>query len=213
MELRRNAEFLRALGHKKFKARVPLYQPKADLRLDFQVPYYVLFPGGSWANKLWPVENFGAVATLVHQNTGWRCVVCGGVGDRHFGQRLREATDAPMEDMIGRTTLDELAALVAGASFLLGNDTSAVHLAAAVSTPAVCILGGGHFGRFFPYQPEEHFDDRPLPVTVHHEMHCYGCNWNCIHKIEGEEPFPCIADISVEAVVNSTKTLLTMKTL
>ena len=200
MELQRNAEFLRALGHKDFRARLPVYLPKSVAKLDTTEPYYVFFPGASWARKQWPMENFAALATLIHRETGWTGVLCGGPGEEGFGRQLREMTDAPFEDRIGQTTLDGLAAIIAKARFLVGNDTSAVHLAAAVSTPAVCILGGGHFGRFLPYQPEEEDDGRPLPMAVWHQMECFNCNWHCIYPLEGAQPVPCIAGISVEAV-------------
>ena len=205
MELQRNADFLRALGHKDFRARLPVYQPKSVAKQKTNEPYYVFFPGASWVNKQWPLENFAALATLVHRETGWTGILCGGPGEEGFARQLREMTDAPFEDQVGQTTLDELAAIIAEARFLVGNDTSAVHLAAAVSTPAVCVLGGGHFGRFLPYLAEENSDGRSIPIAVWHQMQCFNCNWHCSYPIKGTQPVPCIAKISVEDVWKSVR--------
>ena len=45
------------------------------------------------------------------------------------------------------------AALVAGASLLVSNDTVAAHLAAQAGTPCLVLLMGENYGKFFPYPP------------------------------------------------------------
>lgn len=198
MELSLNAEFLRALGHSGFRAEIPRLEVAKDRSGQNREPYYILFPGAGWVNRQWPVERFAELAVRLYEATGWKGVVCAGSGEAGLAKELLELSTAPLENLAGKTTLVELAALVANATLLIGNETSAVHLAAAVSTPSLCILGGGHFGRFVPYAPE-HETDRPAPVAVFFRMPCYGCNWNCIYEIRGAEPVPCIANISVEA--------------
>ena len=59
--------------------------------------------------------------------------------------------------------------------------TSAMNIAAACGVAAVCILGGGHYGRFMPYEVEQ-ADGRPLPRAIIHQMSCFGCNWQCIYQ-------------------------------
>ena len=109
--------------------------------------------------------------------------------------------------MSGQTTLWELAGLLRQSRLTISNDTGAVHIASAVGTPTVCILGGGHFGRFVPY-PELAGQTNYLKV-VFHKMPCYGCNWECVYHIKEGEPAPCISNISVDAVWNEVKSLLT----
>lgn len=198
MELMRNAEFLRELGHTEFRAGLPIYQPSPAPRYS-EDPYYVIFPGAGWDKKQWPLEHFAALATLIHGATGWQGIVCGGPEEAHLAVRLQQLTNAPLQILTGRTTLLELANCIGGARFMIGNDTSAVHLAAAVATPAVCLLGGGHFGRFLPYRLEVD-TNRPIPIPIYFEMPCYGCNWFCIYPLKGDKPVPCIANIAVQKV-------------
>lgn len=207
MELVRNAEFLRALGHSRFRAGIPLLEVAGKQPGVIREPYYILFPGAGWANRQWPSERFAELAGRLYGATGWKGVVCGGSGEAALAERLRELSAAPLENLAGKTTLVELAALVSGAAILIGNETSAVHLAAAVSVPSLCILGGGHYGRFVPYCLEDE-TGRPAPSPVCFEMPCYGCNWNCIYPIRGPEPVPCIANISVDAAWEALQQLL-----
>jgi len=80
----------------------------------------------------------------------------------------------------------------------VGNDTSAVHIAAAVGTPSVCILGGGHYGRFLPYATETDKQVSPIPVT--HQMDCFNCNWQCTQPHRKGDAAPCISNIQVNQV-------------
>ncbi|CAN5269238.1 hypothetical protein BH09BAC6_BH09BAC6_01480 [soil metagenome] len=51
----------------------------------------------------------------------------------------------------------ELCELIAGAKLLISGDTVAIHLAAALSVPSICIAKGDLYGRFIPY-PRAVFD-------------------------------------------------------
>ena len=111
---------------------------------------------------------------------------------------MMAAARSPLLNWVGRTTLPGLAAVLAHAELLVGNETSAIHIAAAVGTPAVCIVGGGHYGRFMPYLVEE--DGRPLPVAAVHRMGCFHCDWRCVYHPPKGTPVPCIEKVEVEDV-------------
>ena len=87
-------------------------------------------------------------------------------------------------DLVGKTSLVELVELLRNALLVLSNETSAVHIGAAVGAPVICILGGGHFGRFLPYVVEKPEPSRPTPIVVVQPMSCFGCNWQCVHPRE-----------------------------
>jgi ADP-heptose:LPS heptosyltransferase len=200
MELERNAEFLRGMGMPGFRSGVPSLT--AFGRPSVDIPhsgYYVLFPGAGMPIKQWPAENFVALADRIHRATGWTGLVCGGPGEENLGEALVKGSGVPLETRIGRTSLEDLISIVAGARLMVGNDTSAIHIAAAVSTPSVCILGGGHHGRFMPYKTETETIS-PLPVPVVYKMDCFQCRWTCVYHLKEDEPAPCIRNIAVDAV-------------
>jgi ADP-heptose:LPS heptosyltransferase len=200
MELERNAEFIRGLGITDFCASVPVFPVLPDVPDSFDLKnYYVIFPGAGAAARQWPLERFKELAERIYDKIGWICVVCGGRGEELFGRGLEEGSKGHLQNWAGRTSLPELVAIIARAKLLVANETSAVHIAAAVSTPAVCILGGGHFGRFLPYRTEVQSAGL-LPVPVFKEMECFGCSWDCIFAVPRKQAVPCILGVELEAV-------------
>ena len=203
MELQRNAEFVRGLGLQCFAARVPML-PKLinlPLRLTIDQRYFVILPGALWSGRLWPTVRFGEVLSKLIDSTGWRAVLCGSTSERGLCNQVIHAAGRKALNLAGETSLPELAEVIRQAEFLIGNESSSVHLAAAVGTPSVCILGGGHYGRFMPYVIDEGVD-HTAPVPVSHRMGCFGCNWQCNHDddVSFGRPAPCIDGISVENV-------------
>ena len=207
MELQRNAEFLRNLGLSAFRSSVPelLGFPRSSLTCGHQ-NYYVLFPGAGMPIRQWPVEHYVALAGKIHNETGWEGIICGGPGEEGIGDILVSNSGAPLKNLSGQTSLPELVSIIAGARLVVANETSAIHIAAAVSTPSVCILGGGHHGRFLPYTVESP-TTRPLPLTVTHTMGCYHCNWECIYRLE-KGPAPCVENISIDSVWKAVRQIL-----
>jgi len=210
MELKRNAEFMRGLGYTDFQARLPII-PRAPSEQIFwlpQQPYAVLVPTSSWDAKMWPIDNFIQVGGRLVAS-GLRIVVVGAPEDRVRASILIDSLSGRVVDLVGKTTLGELAEVMRRATIVLTNDTSAVHIAAAVDAPAVCILGGGHFGRFVPYEIEVPDKNGNLPIIVAEPMSCYGCNWQCQYPRQKGEPMKCIQDISVQKVWDAVEMVLT----
>jgi ADP-heptose:LPS heptosyltransferase len=152
-----------------------------------------VFPAGI-ANvpiKAWPAEKYAQLAAelqrdgeplllLGHENeASLLSAVADGVARRGA---LRPAV------WLGRDgEVPLLAALLSLARCYLGNDTGAMHLAAATGRPVLGIFGGGHWPRFRPAGHQTVSVVQPLP--------CFGCNWDC-HFGDA----PCVKTISVPDV-------------
>jgi len=202
MELERNAEFLRGLGVKDYIARIAVLPTVAQLPSELRIDesYFILFPGASWSGRQWPIEHFAKVLNTLHQRTGWLGILCGSKGERELCAAVLTASGVHAVNMAGDTSLPEFAEVVRGARLLIGNETSAVHIAAAVNTPSVCILGGGHYGRFMPYCVE----GKSNPVAVINKLECFGCNWECAKIYEAGSSVPCISGVTVEQVLRAS---------
>ncbi len=215
MVLVRNAEFVRGLIGCPFRAKVPKLREICAIEVDTHFtaevhpgePYYVLFPGASWDGRRWPADNFSKIAEILYEETGWRGVICGGSADSDIADAVCRQTHVPLVNWTNRTNLSQLVYVLSGAQLLVSNETSAIHIAAALGVRSVCLLGGGHFGQFMPYEVED-TDERPLPVAVTHKLPCFGCNWCCIYKVEKGEPVPCIEQITVAQVSSVIRNLL-----
>ena len=213
-ELERNAEFIRDLGLADFRADLPKMivpdnaQKRADMMLEelglrksssskFS-DFYVLFPGAGEKFRQWPVERFAALAGCIYDCTGWTGLICGGPGEETLAEQLLFlAVNVPLLNLSGRTNLIELAGIIKRCKILIGNETSAIHIAVAAGAPSICILGGGHFGRFVPYNVPSDLH------AVYTEMDCFGCNWKCIHSTYKGKPVPCIEEIQVHQIMDT----------
>ena len=107
----------------------------------------VLFPGASNAIKMWPAERFAILANRITETFKARILIAGTSSDFETQEAVSLKTSVPVVRLVGRTDLLQLAAILKYSAIYVGNDTGPLHLAIAVGTPTICILGGGHFGR------------------------------------------------------------------
>ncbi len=113
-----------------------LWERLAAAGMDPQKPIAALHPWASKAFKRWPIERFIAVGQRLEEQ-GARIIVIGGPEHRAEAERAR----LPFTDWTGRTSLTELAALLAACRMLVSNDTGPSHVAAAVGAPVVALFG------------------------------------------------------------------------
>jgi ADP-heptose:LPS heptosyltransferase len=101
----------------------------------------IIHPGAASAARRWPVERWARVARA-ERDAGRDVVVTGGVGELGLAGALAHAAGLPADAVLaGRTSLDELAMLVASAGRVVCGDTGIAHLATALGTPSVVIFG------------------------------------------------------------------------
>ena len=210
IELERNAEFAREMGARTFTASIPKikisnFSVHKNRNVNMQIArYFVLFPGASSPIKSWPIEKFIQVIEKIFNTTGIVCVVCGGKNELKYVDHFINNSFKSI-NIINMTTLPELVYIISRAEFIISNDTCATHIAAAVSRPSVCILGGGHFGRFLPYTINGKFN-RHNSIAIYGNMDCFECNWNCKYDPGQHQCAPCIDRVTVdqvfEAVIN-----------
>jgi len=210
-EMDKHALMLRYLGYLQNISREPeVWITNEDRATARQLlshlscePYGIIFPGSRHSTKIWPVEKFSQVIQLTQKNVPLHWIICGSFNEYGICNTLESDLinhGIPCSNLSGRTSLREFSAITEHASLYLGNDTMAVHLAAAYRVPAVCILGGGHYGRFYPYP------DNQFTTAVINALDCFNCKWEC--KFETPE---CISGITIDQVVNNIINAFGMK--
>lgn len=206
MELVRYTDFIRYLGYNDAVPELIHWTWFSQYNVDLSKSYFVIFSGASIKYRMWPIERFAEIAVRVNKATGWNVVVVGGKQEEFLGNKITELllnSKIGCTNLVGKTDLIDLATVIKQAKLLIGNETSAVHMAATVRTPSVCILGGGHYGRFLPYNIET-----DLNRIVTKEMDCFQCNWQCIYDYSDSGIWRCIDEVNVEDVWNSVTCLL-----
>lgn len=101
----------------------------------------VVHPGAGQPSRRWPADRFAAVAAAL-RSAGHDVVLTGTVAERRRCERVARAAGVPTAHVLaGRTSLAELAALVAAARLVVSNDTGVAHLATAYRVPSVVLFG------------------------------------------------------------------------
>jgi len=201
-EAQEHQRFLDALGIAEkpdFSAPEPPAPPVAE------GAYWVLLPGAGAPCKNWFPGSFAEAAKQICALTRWRCVIAGTEADLSAAETVL-AANPEAQNFCGRTSVEQLASLIAGAKFVLGNDSAGVHLAALFRVPSVAVIGGGS-GNFLPYR--ENGSGLRAPRCVSAPFCRKDCNWQCAG--EKRTPRACIAAVPVEAVADAVKKELDLK--
>jgi hypothetical protein len=135
-------------------------------------------------------------------------VLCGTSNEQPICRQLALTCGGDVLDLAGKTTLIQLVEVIRHAALVVTNDSSAVHIAASTDTNAVCVLGGGHYGRFLPYQLEASSAYGRLPTVLNEFMNCYGCLWRCKYLDASTQLVPCVANVALERVASACADIL-----
>jgi heptosyltransferase-2 len=99
-------------------------------------------PGASYgAAKRWIPERFAAVADSLAAEYGVKVVLTGGPGELEIGADIARAMQAQALNLIGRTTVRELMAVLGRCRLVVTNDSGPMHIAAALGVPIVAVFG------------------------------------------------------------------------
>jgi ADP-heptose:LPS heptosyltransferase len=111
-------------------------------------PLVGMFPGASLPQKRWALERFAEVAARLERNDGARIVVFLGPEEAALGSQVHAAF-SPATLVLDRLTLPQLASAAARLVLLISNDTGPMHIAAAVGTPVLLLLGAAVRGPYW----------------------------------------------------------------
>lgn len=144
--------------------------------------FMAVFPGALHYHKQYPL-----LGEALNPFSEYTAVILGGKDALEAQNAFCNMFKGNTIKLAGKTTIREMIAIIRKCDFYIGSDSSGAHAACAVETPNIVILGGGHYGRFFPYSP--------LTSVIINPLSCYNCNWKCPYEIPH-----CIHDIHSKIV-------------
>jgi lipopolysaccharide heptosyltransferase I len=163
--------------------------------------YVVLVPGARWVTKRWPEERFASVAQRISEKLGLAPVVVGAPGDREIADRMQRMRSGRMVDLVGRTSLKTLAAVIDGAECVITGDTGPMHLAAALGRPLVALFGPTSANLTGPYGTRS--------IVLADQSDCARCGQRSCTWAGGKQELACLRNISVDDVLSAVQRLLT----
>jgi len=99
-------------------------------------------PGASYgAAKCWPPERFAALADRLISECAADVILFGTPNEKEMASRICSAMKYSPISIVGQTSMRDLAALFSVCSIFIGNDSGAMHVAAAAGLPVVGIFG------------------------------------------------------------------------
>lgn len=105
---------------------------------DFLV---VINPGGNWDLKRWPQERFARLADRLTAEYQAKIIITGAEKDVRLAENITAMMKSLPLILCGRTTLGQLAALMAKVNLVIANDSGPMHLAVSQKTKVICLFG------------------------------------------------------------------------
>lgn len=171
---------------------------------NLHAPYVVIHPGsgGYSLARRWDATKFATIADALHTKHGLRIVLVGGKNDDTAA--VQAAIQSEAVDLTGKTTLAELAGVIAGAALYIGADSGVMHIAASTGTPIVAIFGPSNHNAWSPWTLNSH------AVIIRSGVECSPCSYvgHGIGLREGCPARTCMKLVTVEQVLSGAENIL-----
>jgi heptosyltransferase-2 len=175
LELLRRAGWIDSLPD---DAQITLRVPDAARRLASQTLHeagarpnalrLAVGAGASYGSaKCWPPDRFAKTLNAIVSQTDADVVLFGTSGEVPVCSAIASELKRPPIDLTGKTAIADLPALLSQCQLFLGNDSGAMHVAAAVSLPVVAVFG--------PTDPEGTAPVTPRATIVQQKPYCSPC--------------------------------------
>jgi len=132
-------------------------------------PFALLHPGAGWGNKAYPPRWWGEAVRRLHAATGVRTRIAAGPGEETLAAAVAAGAGGEAAAVAPAPDLPALAGLLRQAALVLGGDTGPTHLAHALGTPVLMVMGPTDPERHGPYGAPERAIFRRLPCSFCHQ--------------------------------------------
>lgn len=201
-EVRRQLDLVASVGFTTRDERLRFHLREQDREAGAQLlraaglapatPYVLLHPGASAASRRYPPEAFAAAAAQL-QREGRQLLLCAGAGEAGLLAEMRAALpQAPAA--VQPPDIGALAALVAQAQVLVGNNSAPAHLAAALGTPVVDL---------YALTNPQHTPWQVQSRVLSHDVPCR----NCLQSVCPQPHHGCLRGVPPQAVTAAVHAL------
>jgi ADP-heptose:LPS heptosyltransferase len=153
-------------------------------------PVVALNPGASNRIKCWSPKRFAKLADRLVMDLQVGVVIVGGGDERDLAEAIVSRMQSHALDMVGRTTLPQLGAVLQRCSTIVTGDTGPLHMATAVGTHAIALFGAIDPNRTGPV-------GKGHTVLRHPEVPCVPC---VAKKCTNPTAMECMKRITVDEV-------------
>ncbi len=160
-----------------------------------ELPIITIHPGSPISIKRWQPERFAELADWLIVQKQAQILFVGVPDEIQIVTQIQDLMKNNSTNIVGKTTIPQLASILKNSRMFIGNDSGPMHLAAAVGTPTVGLYGPGDPTRFGPVG--EKCD------VIQKKYDCPPCKGDsCKFGEEG-----CMAKIQVKDVIETIENL------
>ena len=155
----------------------------------------MLHPAARYWFKAWPADRFAAIGAFFAKE-GYQVVLVGSEDEKNVAQEVIRVAKEAIINLVGKTSIRELGALMRACALFIGNDAGPMHMAAAVGCPVV--------GLFGPTDPMVWGPRGKNVQTIYKGLDCR----ECFHPGCQRGEMSCMKLIGVEEVLEAAKVLM-----
>ena len=149
-------EMLKAFGVEPGMSDLHLQLSEEESRWADQIvespEWLVLNPGAAYGSaKRWYPERFAGVGNRLAAEKGLKVVIVGGPGESEIGADIEAAMETAPLNLVGKTTVRQMMAIIARSRLVVTNDSGPMHIAAAFQVPIVAIFGPTDHTTTYPW--------------------------------------------------------------
>ena len=199
-------DILTEIGVPAVRKRLEIFVPEADKRWAESIWHkhgdlvhrkvVAIIPGGgaSWGKdafyKRWPLENYAKLADKIVEKFGAAIILMGDQNETVLCDEVAHLMRRSSVDLAGKTSITQLAALLALCKAVVVNDGGPLHVAVAAGAKTVSIFGPVDEKVYGPYPQENH-------VVITNGIACRPCysrfrraecgHVSCLTKLDVDE--------------------------
>jgi lipopolysaccharide heptosyltransferase II len=117
--------------------------------------------------KRWPTGHFARLAERLIEELDALVVLTGAPSEAPLAQSIEQQCRYPLLNLLGKTSLPELTALLAASDLVISGDSGPMHIACAVRTPVVALHG--------PTDPALSGPTAPDAIILRRDIWCSPC--------------------------------------
>lgn len=145
----------------------------------------LLHPGSGNRKKVWPVERFLSLARILQDQSHAKILIILGPAEGPIVQRTFEGIGSHPFIFAKGLTLLQLASVMEGGWFFVGNDSGITHMAAALGVPTLAIFGPTDQRVWSPRGEKTHVIRKEIYCSPCPPERFFQCNdFECLSRIE-----------------------------
>jgi heptosyltransferase II len=184
--------------------RLPSRQDQLpELLAEVGSNFIALAPGSVWATKALPANIFASILEGVFaKNPKAKCVLVGQPNEVTIAQSMISGLSEPyrkrVTNLVGKTTIPELCAVIEKATMVMANDSAPLHIAAAYDRPVAAFFGSTvpemGFGPLSSNAVVIESDVACRPCGLHGYRACPRKHFDCMNSIDVQQAVSMVSE-------------------